>query len=174
MDSLQKQIAVEDQQAIRQKKRIAALKAEMHNALVNLNLTVVRAPTDGVVDNMYISLGTPIKTHRPLFSFIDTSTWWVQANFYETDLRRVRPGDKVYIVLRMYYFNKIFHGVIVNSIWASDRQRTVTRTQQQEVSSSNQWLLEPQRFPVQIKILDPDPKFPLHPGASAYVYVKTI
>lgn len=173
MDSLKKQIAIEDQQIIQQRKLIKALKAEKHNARVNLDLTTVRAPTDGVVDNLYIGPGTPVKIHEPLFSFIDTSKWWVQANLYETDLRRVRPGDNVYIMLRMYYFNKIFHGRIVNTVWAADRQTTDPRTQQQKVGSNNQWLLEPQRFPIQIEILDPDPKYPLHPGASAYVYIKT-
>ncbi|CAM2983794.1 hemolysin D [Legionella steigerwaltii] len=172
MNSLKKQIAVEDQQIIQQRKLIKALKAEKHNARVNLNLTTVRAPADGVVDNLYIGLGTPVKIHKPLFSFIDTSKWWVQANLYETDLRYVRPGDKVLIMLRMYYFNRIFHGKIVNTMWAAGRQTTDTRTQQQEVNSNNQWLLEPQRFPIQIEILDPDPKYPFNPGASAYVYIK--
>lgn len=172
-DSLQKQIEVEDQQIRQQQKLVNSLKAEMDNALLNLNLTTVRAPSDGMVDNMYLALGTPIKIHEPLFSFIDTSNWWIQANFNETDLRRVRPGDKVTIMLRMYYFDKIFHGEVVNQIWAADRQNTSAHSQQQKVSSENQWLLLPQRFPLQIKILDPDPKFPLNPGASAYVYIKT-
>lgn len=172
-DSLEKQIAIEDQEIRQEQKQVKALKADMDNALVNLNLTIVRAPSDGMVDNMYISPGTPIKIHEPLFSFIDTTTWWIQANFNETDLRRVRVGDKVIILLRMYYFDKIFHGEIVNRIWAADRQHTSARSQQQLVTDENQWLLVPQRFPLQIKILDPDPKYPLNPGASAYVYIQT-
>lgn len=173
MQALQKQIAIEDQQIVQQRKLIEALKAKMENALVDLNLTIVKAPEDGVIDNLYIGLGTQIKIHEPLFSFIDTSKWWIQANFYETDLRRVRPGDKVYIILRMYYFEKIFHGKVVNTMWAADRKTTDQRTQQQKVSSNNQWLLEPQRFPIQIEILDPDPNYPLNPGTSAYVYIET-
>jgi multidrug resistance efflux pump len=171
-NALQKQIAVEDQQIIEQKKQTEALKAAMKNALVNLKLTTVRAPTDGIVDNLYISKGTPVKIRTPLFSFIDTSTWWIQANFNETDLRRIRPGDEATIMLRMYYFNKIFHGRIVNTVWAADRQHTVSRTQQQQVTNENEWLLIPQRLPLQIQILDPDPLYPLQPGASAYVYLK--
>ncbi len=172
-DSYQKQIEIEDQQIRQQQKLVNSLKADMDNALVNLNLTIVRAPSNGMVDNMYISAGTPIKIHEPLFSFIDTSNWWVQANFNETDLRRVRPGDKVLIILRMYYFDKIFHGEVVNQIWAADRQTVSTHSLQQKVGNENQWLLLPQRFPLQIKILDPDPKYPLNPGASAYVYIQT-
>lgn len=172
-DSLIKQIAVEDQEIVTQRKKVKALKAAMDNALVNLKLTIVRAPSDGIIDNMYISLGTPIKIHQPLFSFIDTSNWWVQANFNETDLRYVRPGDEVTIMLRMYYFDRIFHGVVVNTLWAANRQITYERTQQQTIINENQWLLLPQRFPVQIKILDPDPNYRLNPGATAYVFVHT-
>lgn len=171
-DALIKQIAIEDQQIREQKKRVQALKAAMDNAKVNLDLTIVRAPADGFVDNVFISNGTPIKIHMPLFSFIDTSTWWIQANFDETDLRRIRPGDEAIIVLRMYYFRKIFHGRIVNAIWVADRQKTIPRTQQQQVTNENQWLLIPQRLPLQIEITDPDPNYPLQPGASAYVYLK--
>jgi multidrug resistance efflux pump len=172
-NSLQKQIEVEDQEIAKQKKRVIALKAAMDNALVNLNLTIVRAPSDGVVDNMYITTGTPIKIHEPLFSFIDTSTWWIQANFNETDLRLIQPGDHALIMLRMYYFTHIFHGEIVNTMWAANRQNTSQRTQQQDVANTHEWVLVPQRLPLQIKINDPDPNYLLHPGASAYVYLQS-
>jgi membrane fusion protein (multidrug efflux system) len=171
--SLQQQVAIEKQKIQKQKKTVKALNAQMNNAKVNLDLTTVRAPADGMIDNMYISVGTPIKIHQPLFSFIDTAHWWIQANFNETDLRKVRVGDKVTIILRMYYWDRIFHGRVVNNIWAADRQVTSERSQQQKVSNENQWLLLPQRFPLQIEILDPDPKYPLNPGASAYVYIHT-
>lgn len=172
-DSLQKQIAVEDQDIRKQREHVKALKAKMKNALVNLKLTIVKAPSDGIIDNMYISVGTPVKIHHPLFSFIDTSSWWIQANFNETDLRYVRPGDKVTIMLRMYYFDKIFHGVVVNTLWAANRQITYERTQEQTIVSENQWLQLPQRFPVQIKILDPVSNYRLNPGATAYVFIHT-
>ena len=171
-DALQDQIAIEDQQIVEQQKTVLALKAAMDNAKVNLNLTIVRAPADGYADNMFLSTGTPVKIHEPLFSFVDTTQWWVQANFDETDLRRIRPGDEAIIFLRMYYFHKIFHGRIVNKIWPANRQKTADRSQQQIVQNDNEWLLLPQRLPLQIQILDPDPNYPLHPGASAYVYLK--
>lgn len=172
-ETLKKQIAVDMARITQQKKAVTALKAKMDNAKVNLDLTLVRAPMDGVVDNMYIAKGTPVKIHQPLFSFIDTSTWWVQANFNETDLRYVRPGDKAYILLRLYYFNKLFKGKVVNQVWASDRQTTIANSQQQKVANENEWLLVPQRLPLQIKIENVDKKFPLHVGLSAYVYIKT-
>ncbi|MBP9769150.1 MAG: HlyD family secretion protein [Burkholderiales bacterium] len=169
----QHEVAILLAQVDEQQQIVASLKAKMDNAQVNLDLTVVRAPSNGVVDNMYISTNTPIKIHEPVFSFIDTTNYYIQANLNETDLRNVRVGDKVTIMLRMYYFDKIFHGVIVNTLWAADRQTTSAKTQLQKVQNENEWLLLPQRFPVQIKVLDVDPNYPLNPGASAYVYIST-
>ncbi len=171
--SLHQEVEVLKAQIDQQHQTVASLKAKMDNAKINLDLTIVTAPSDGVIDNMYVSPNTPIKIHEPIFSFIDTSNYYIQANFNETDLRNVRVGDKVYIILRMYYFDKIFHGVIVNTLWAAERQTTSTKSQIQKVQNENEWLLLPQRFPVQIKILDPDPNFPLNPGSSAYVYIST-
>ena len=171
--ALEQEIEVFKAQIDQQKHTIASLKAKKDNAKINLDLTVVKAPVDGVIDNMYLSPNTPIKIHEPVFSFIDTSNYYIQANFNETDLRNVRVGDKAYIILRMYYFDKVFHGIVMNTLWAVDRQKTAAKTQIQLVSNENEWLLLPQRFPIQIKITDPDPNYPLNPGASAYVYIAT-
>jgi multidrug resistance efflux pump len=171
--ALQQEVEVLLAEIEQQKHTVQSLRAKRDNAKINLELTVVRAPGDGVIDNMYVSPNTPIKIHEPIFSFIDTSNYYIQANFNETDLRRVRIGDKAYIILRMYYFDKIFHGEVVNSLWAAERQVTAPNSKIQLVSNENEWLLLPQRFPLQIKILDPDPNYPLNPGASAYVYIST-
>ncbi len=171
--SLFHEIAVLQESIKEQRFRVKSLKAKRKLAKINLDLTIVRAPADGVIDNMYVSVNTPIKIHQPVFSFLDTTNYYVQANFNETDLRNVRPGSKAYIILRMYYFNKLYHGVVVNNLWAAERQKTAIRSQIQKVRNENEWLLLPQRFPLQIKITDPDPAYPLHPGASAYVYIST-
>lgn len=173
LSSLHQEVEVLKAEIEQQKQTVASLKAKMAQAKVNLDLTIVRAPSDGVVDNLYVALNTPVKIHEPLFSFIDTSNYYIQANFNETDLRNVRVGDKVTIMLRMYYFDRIFHGEIVNTLWAADRQTTAPKSQLQKVVNENEWLLLPQRFPLQIKILDPDPNYPLNPGSSAYVYIST-
>ena len=173
LTALHQEVQVLAAQIEQQEQTVASLRARRDNAKINLDLTTVRAPSNGVIDNLYVSLNTSIKIHEPIFSFIDTAAYYIQANFNETDLRNVRVGDKVYIVLRMYYFDKIFHGEIVNTLWAAERQTTVSKSQLQKVQNENEWLLLPQRFPLQIKILDPDPNYPLNPGASAYVYIAT-
>lgn len=169
--ALKQKVAVDKSNLKVQEQKIKRLEALAGVAKVNLDETVVRAASDGIIQNMYLSLYTPIKIHDPIFSFVDTSDIYIQANFTETDLRLIRAGDKATIIPRMYLGQKVFHGVVLSTNWSVERQETNPRSQLQKVARENEWVLLPQRFPVQIKILDPDPKFPLNVGASMYVYV---
>lgn len=180
MQSLEQQVNSDltqlkiDQSRVAQKQQaVEQAKASMNIDKINLDETMVRAGSDGVVDNMFLSIGTPVSQHQALFSFINTASWFIQANMNETDLRKVRPGDKALIWLRMYGLERVFHGVIVNNLWATDRQNTTARSQQQVISANNEWLNLPQRVPLMIEISDPDPQYPLNPGVSAYVYIQT-
>lgn len=167
------QIKIDQQDIITQQHLIQNISYKTQKAQVYLKETVVKAKTDGIITNMFLSLGTPVITHEPLFSFIDTSNTFIQANFSELDLRKVAAGDNVYIIPRMYFGGKIYHGQITSKSWAANRQITNPRTQIQQVTNNeNNWILLPQRFPVQIKITDYDPKnYPLPLGSSCYVFV---
>lgn len=169
----QKQIEIDQSSIQTQKKEIASLEAKLKNAQVDLDLTTVYAENDGIIQNFYLSVGTPVNVNQPLFSFIDTSEVYFQANFNETDLRKVHKGSKVLIMPRTYFAQKIFHGVVVSDYWSANRQLTDNRSQIQNVTNENQWVLLPQRLPVQIKVLDLDDKYPLRVGTSAYVYIET-
>lgn len=173
--ALEKELEVNQQQIIEQKMKIKSLTAVMENAKVNLDETTVYAKNNGVIQNMFIALGTPIKIRQPVFSFVDTDTIFVQANFNETDLRHVRAGDNVSIFPRMYFGSKIYHGIVYSENWAASRLSTHLSTQLQIVANGeNNWFLLPQRLPVQIQITDYDPvHYPLSVGTSAYVYVHT-
>lgn len=169
----QKQIEIDQSSIQTQKKEIASLEAKLKNAQVDLDLTTVYAENDGIIQNFFLSVGTPVNVNQPLFSFIDTSEVYFQANFNETDLRKVHKGSKVLIMPRTYFAQKIFHGVVVSDYWSANRQLTDNRSQMQNVTNENQWVLLPQRLPVQIKVLDLDDKYPLRVGTSAYVYIET-
>ena len=84
---------------------------------------------------MYLSVGTPVVQHQPLFSFINTNAWYVQANFNETDLRNVRPGDKVTFILRMAILIKFFMGWWLISCGLVIDKPQYKRTQQQVVQN---------------------------------------
>lgn len=169
----QKQVEIDKKSITMVEKEIAALTAKVKNAKVDLDETIVYAETDGIIQNFFISLGTPVNVNQPLFSFVDTDEIYLQANFNETDLSDVKQDNEVLIFPRIYLGRKMFHGKITSDYWAANRQYTDNRSQIQNVTNENQWILLPQRMPVQIKITDPDPKYPLRAGTSAYVYIKT-
>lgn len=175
LKALEKELELNQQQIIVQDKKIQSLTAVMKNAKIDLDETTVYAKQNGAVQDMFVALGTPISIRKPIFAIADTDTLFIQANFNETDLRRVHPGDKVSIFPRMYFGSKIYHGVILSRNWAASRLETHRQTQIQIVrNSESNWFLLPQRLPVQIQITDYDPvDYPLSVGASAYVYIHT-
>ncbi|HAT6978188.1 TPA: HlyD family secretion protein [Legionella pneumophila] len=167
-----KQLEIDQHQITVQENEIKSIQARLKNAKVNLELTDVYAQGNGVIQNLFFTIGTPVNINQPLFSLVDQDNIYIQANFNETDLRDVRKGSKVLIFPRMYLGRKMFHGVIDSDYWSANRQLVDVRTQLQNVINENQWILLPQRLPVIIKVTDPDPKYPLRVGASAYVYVE--
>ncbi|MFC3908959.1 HlyD family secretion protein [Legionella dresdenensis] len=171
-DAALKQLEIDTHQIEGQEHEIKSLEARLKNAQVNLQLTDVYAEGNGIIQNLFFTLGTPVNINQPLFSLVDTDNIYIQANFNETDLRDVRKGSKVLIYPRMYLGRKVFHGIVDSDYWGANRQLVDNRTQLQNVTNENQWILLPQRLPVIVRITDPDPHFPLRVGSSAYVYVQ--
>lgn len=167
-----KQMEITSHQIKAQEQDIKSLNAKLKNAQVNLGLTDVYAQGNGIIQNLFFSVGTPVNINQPLFSLVGTDDIYIQANFNETDLRDVRKGARVLIYPRMYLGRKVFHGVIESDYWGANRQLVDNRTQLQNVINENQWILLPQRLPVIIRITDPNPNYPLRVGSSAYVYIK--
>src|SRR3989475_2994541 len=61
----------------------------------DLRNTVVRAPFDGRIVGVTTSVGQMVGPVKALFTLIDTSQWFIVADFRETELRTIRPGDRV-------------------------------------------------------------------------------
>lgn len=171
--SLQQQIVLEQTELKQAQTGITTLKAATSKAALDVTETVLKAPTDGYVQNLYIGVGTSAIAHEGLFNFVDTANIYVQANFNETDLMNVKAGDKVLIFPRAYLGRQVFHGEVMSDNWSVDRQHVIPLKETQLVFSENHWLNLPQRLPVQIKVTDTNKKYPLRPGMSAYVYIQT-
>lgn len=77
--------------------RVLQAKAAVAQAELNLQYTTIKAPVAGVVSNRSVELGQIIGPGQPLMAVIPTEDIWVVANFKETQLRKMRPGQKVTI-----------------------------------------------------------------------------
>src|SRR5262249_57377333 len=75
--------------------QLLAARALVGQAERDLRNTVVRAPVDGRVVGVTTAVGQYVDPLKPLFTLIDTSQWYIIADFRETELPSVRPGDPV-------------------------------------------------------------------------------
>jgi membrane fusion protein (multidrug efflux system) len=126
----------------------------------------VLAPVAGDVTNLSVRAGDVVAKNQTLFAIIDTSEFWIDANFKETQLEKIVPGVEAEIRVDMYP-NKVFHGKVDSISGGSGTAFSLLPTQ----NATGNWVKIAQRVPVKIKVLDPDPKFPLRIGTSGSVRV---
>jgi membrane fusion protein (multidrug efflux system) len=135
-------------------------------ARLNLSWTQVRAPVAGILSGLELRPGSTVASGQPLFALVDTSTWWINANFKETDLRHIEPGRPADITVDMYP-GKHFHGVVDSISPASGSAFSLLPPE----NATGNWVKVTQRIPVRVRVLDPDPAHPLRIGASSSVTV---
>jgi membrane fusion protein, multidrug efflux system len=70
-------------------------KAQLDQALLNLNYTKVVAPVTGIVSNRTVEVGQNVQAGQEMMKVIPLEDIWVTANFKETQLREMKPGQKV-------------------------------------------------------------------------------
>jgi multidrug efflux system membrane fusion protein len=149
--------------------RIAAAEAAVHAAELDLSYCTVRAPFTGLVVNMNISNGAFARAGVEVFTLVDTSTWYVVANFRETQLRHIPAGTPVDIYLQSMP-SKHFRGTVVGLGWAVLPENGTSVMGLPLVERSLDWIRLAARFPVRIKVENPDDSFRV--GASAIATVR--
>lgn len=154
--------------------KIKALKAELDLANYNLKNTIVYASQNGYITNMHLKNGQFVNKNLPLFALVVNKEWWIVASYRETTLRLIKPGAKVIIHINMYP-SQVFHGVVESIDWGINRQQAslnVVSSSLPYIEPTENWIRIPQRFRVFIRILDPNPAYPLRIGASATTTIK--
>lgn len=149
--------------------RIAAAEAAVHAAELDLSYCSVRAPFTGTVVNMNISNGAFARAGAEVFTLVDTRTWYVVANFRETQLGHIPSGAPVDIYLQSMP-SKHFRGTVVGLGWAVLPENGTSVNGLPNVERSLNWIRLAARFPVRIKVENPDDSFRV--GASAIATVR--
>jgi multidrug efflux system membrane fusion protein len=147
---------------------IALAEAELHEAELNLEYCRVRAPFSGKIVNFNISVGEFARAGVDVFTLVDTRTWYVVANFRETQLRHIQEGSPAEIYLQ-FKGGKRFEGKVVGLAWAVVPEDGTSDIGLPSVPRNLDWVRLAQRFPVRIQVENPDASFRL--GASAVVTV---
>jgi membrane fusion protein (multidrug efflux system) len=101
-----------------QKAQIQQRDATLKGAELNLGYTKIYAPADGYITKRTVETGNQIQAGQPLMAVVPLAQAeiWVTANYKETDLQNVKPGQKVKITVDTYP-GKVFYGK-VNSMMA--------------------------------------------------------
>ena len=112
--------------------------------------------------------GATVGAGSPLFAIIEGDPWWVDANFKETDLSRIKIGQKGTIRLDMYP-GTVFEGVVESISAGSGATFSVLPAE----NATGNWVKVTQRFPVRLRFTDLPEDKPLRAGASATVTIDT-
>jgi membrane fusion protein (multidrug efflux system) len=149
--------------------QLRAASAQLDKATHERVRTHVTAPGSGWVTNSNLRPGSIVQAGTPAFALIEDGHWWVDANFKETDLARIKPGQPATIRLDMYSGTKL-DGVVEAISAGSGASFSVLPPE----NATGNWVKVTQRFPVRIRITGtPDPDKPLRVGASADVSIDT-
>ena len=144
--------------------------ARVAAAQLDLERCTVRAPFDGFVTNLNISEGEMAKPGVPLFTLIDNRTWYVVANYRESDLRHIAPGQHAEIFLLdspSHHFDGLVESI--GSGVAPDDANVQNGLPQ--IDHTLNWVHLAARFPVRIRVLQPDTSY-FRVGATAVSIVR--
>jgi len=145
------------------------LRAQLAQAQLNLQYATVKAPVKGLVSRKTVEAGQIVQPGQPLMAVIPLDEVWVTANFKETQLQNMRPGQRVSVKVDAIG-GREFKGT-VDSIAAATGARFALLPPE---NATGNYVKVVQRVPVKI-LLDPgqDPEHLLRPGLSAEPTVYT-
>ncbi|HTI02793.1 MAG TPA: HlyD family secretion protein [Acidisoma sp.] len=143
--------------------------ADVAEAQRQLDHTIVYAPFNGIVTNVEsLQPGHYLTAAAAAFGLVSTDDVWVTAQYKETQLTHVRPGQKVTISVDTYP-GQTWTGVVQSIAPASGSQFSLLPAE----NSSGNWVKVVQRIPVRIEIASGPKDLPLRAGMSVEVSVDT-
>lgn len=144
--------------------------ASRDRAKLDLDRTIVRAPLGGLAVNVKLLPGEHVRAATPLFALISDAAPWVEANYKETELTFVRPGQTATVTLDIY--PDVTWTAEVESISPATGAEFALLPPQ---NASGNWVKVVQRLPVRLRLkpADGSEPLPLRAGMTATVVVDT-
>jgi len=142
---------------------VLAAEAQLRNAAISESHMRIVAPVDGVVAQRTVQVGQQIAAGAPIMAVVPLQSVWIDANFKEVQLARMRVGQPVDVTTDMYGDDVVFHGRIEGLGAGSGSAFALLPPQ----NASGNWIKIVQRVPVRIA-LDPRElqQHPLRVGLS--------
>jgi multidrug efflux system membrane fusion protein len=144
--------------------------AKVDSARLDLERCHVFAPFDAYVTNMNISEGAYARPGGSMFTLVDSRTWWVVANYREAELRSIRQGGRVDVYL-MEHPDRKFRGVVESVGYGVFPEDGKVSAGLPDIEKTLNWVHLSTRFPVRVRVEDPDPSL-FRIGASSVTVVR--
>lgn len=143
--------------------QIRQAQAKVDQAKLDLERTIVRAPIDGVIAKRAIQVGQKVQAGNVAMTVVPVGQLYVDANFKETQLGNVRPGQKATLTSDFYGSKVRYHGKVIGFAGGTGAAFALIPAQ----NATGNWIKVVQRLPVRIEL---DPKelqeHPLRIGLS--------
>ena len=127
---------------------VAAARARLAQARLNLERTIIRAPISGVVTQRQVQVGQRIQAGAPIMTLVPLDAVFVDANFKESQLRDVKPGQKVELTADFYGSDVTFHGTVKGFAGGTGAAFSLIPAQ----NATGNWVKVVQRLPVRITL----------------------
>jgi membrane fusion protein (multidrug efflux system) len=163
-----KQVSMRTSDAQGKIAKVQEAQAQLQAAELNLSYTDIVAPVDGVVTHKQVEPGQIVQQGQGLLVVVPLQNVWVTANFKETQLRKMRAGQKAYVHVDTY--GKTFPGHVDSIAGATGAVLSLLPPE----NATGNYVKVVQRIPVKI-IVDPIPpdKAVLRPGMNVDATVVT-
>ena len=145
---------------------IQARNADVRLAEIELNDTVIKSPNKGIVGQQVVKKGQLVRQGSVLSNVVNTENLWVIANFKETQITYMQPGQKATFYVDGFP-SETFEGKVSNILPATGSEFTLLPAD----NATGNFTRIVQRVPVRLIIENPK-KLRLVPGLSVYASVK--
>lgn len=147
---------------------VMAAKAKLNQAKVDLSRVVIRAPVDGIIDQRSVAVGQRVQAGNAVMVVVPLQEMYVDANFKEGQLSRVRPGQPVRVTSDLYGSHVVYRGRVVGFAGGTGSAFAVIPAQ----NATGNWIKVVQRLPVRIQFDPAELKeHPLRVGLSMHATI---
>ncbi len=140
--------------------------AQLAQAELNLSYTDITSPVDGIAGEINTHVGSVVSVGQTLFPVILKDSYWVRANFKETDLTHIKPGMHADVMIDMYP-DVVWKATVEQLSPASGTSFSLMPPE----NATGNWVKIKQRFPVRLALEVPADAPQLRVGASSEVTI---
>ena len=145
------------------------LLADYGMAQLDLERTIIKAPSDGTASHVKLRLGEYVRAGTPVFAMVETGDTWIEANLKETQLTHVLLGQKATVIADAYP-DDTYEAVVESISPATGAEFALLPPQ----NASGNWVKVVQRIPVRLRITAEDGRQPLRAGMTVTVTIDSL